>query len=171
MATYKSFDQLNGKTLQRKDIVIFGDDIRYVVASSFLHSAMVANDMIFRVISKTNEPFIEALASAAYGYRPKGGCWPQSSHEDWEALTRLVLVLYAFYEGSEEVEVRIKSKWVKINRKVVVGDYEEIDRAFFKLGRYNHCEVDYTNKWIKVGCSTFTFKEVEKVYNLTKKKK
>lgn len=172
MAIYTSFNDLNGRTLKYGDTVIFGKDIAYDVNDAYLNSVQNNNDRVFCLALKDescSDELIHALADAAYGYPNRGGCWPQCDPYDWEALTRLVLVLYAFYEGSKEVDVEIKGEWVKINPNTVLK--KRVDSSVrFSLDKYT-CRMDYVKKRVTVGCSVFTFEDVEMVYNLMKKKK
>jgi hypothetical protein len=92
------------------------------------------------------------LASKVYGYQTTAGVWPESKLEDYEALTRLVLVLFAFLEGETEIEVKIGNIWVKINKNKFVDDVTTV-----KLNSYHTAEVNNTTKVVTVGCQTFTF--------------
>lgn len=106
MAIYTSFDELNGKTLQMEDIVFLAG-VRYGVRTCFLHSpGGVGNSAVFDALS-IPEGNMHILAADAYGYANLGGDWPQSRYGDYEALTRLVLVLLAFIEGEEVVSIKM----------------------------------------------------------------
>jgi hypothetical protein len=111
MKTYKSFNELNGNTLAKGDIVVFNGNSYFVPSNSgpFLSSktTAVSNDRPFIDAGFHTERLIRELASLAYGYTPSNGTWPPAAANDYEALTRLVLVLFQFLDGKEKAEVNI----------------------------------------------------------------
>lgn len=158
MAIYKSFNRLNGKTLKFEDTVVFGPDLIYEVREGFLYNTGTGeNTAVFKKLGADKQ----TLAVEAYGYVPGTGYWPDSNMQDYEALTRLCLVLFGFLEGAEEVildmpdneTVAIKNETVaiKITPAIEVG----------MIGDYN----TFVNRnYIIVGCTLVPFKKVEEVY-------
>lgn len=118
MATYKTFDSLNNKTLKLGDTVVF-NGTRYVANRSpigaYMENTKGYNDEIFDNLLIDEDK----AAVKAYGYGPGCGSWPDCQGEDYEALTRLCLMLLAFIEGSE---------WVKI--KMPDGNFKRVYHAF-----------------------------------------
>jgi hypothetical protein len=148
---YESFNDLNGKTLKEGDFVVL-DDIRYEVRRRFLWSSSNNNSAAFESLGMHSDKIKYSLTSKVYGYQALGGDWPESKWEDYEALTRLVLVLFAFLEGETEIEVKIEGKWVKINKNEFADDVTTV-----KLNSDYTAEVNNTTKVVTVGCQTFTF--------------
>jgi hypothetical protein len=111
MKTYKSFNELNGNTLAEGDIVVFNGNNYFAPTNrgSFLSSrtTAVSNDRPFVDAGFSTARLIRKLANLAYGYTPSNGTWPPAAANDYEALTRLVLVLFQFLEGKEKAEVNI----------------------------------------------------------------
>lgn len=174
MATYKSFNELNGKTLKLNDIVYFGKHSKhkYLVKDCYLFNSLGRNNHIFDIVKQKSQykdklrdsDFDYFLANTAYGYSNSGGEWPQSLVEDFEALTRLTLVLFALLEGSEVIEVKIRDKWVEID----INKFKE-SKKFVDITEYTAI-VNYAKKTVTVGCSTFSFKDVENVYKALMRK-
>lgn len=100
MATYRSFEELEGKTLKLKDEVIFEVPTKfklpYLVETDRLSSksASIISAQIF-IELRLDKAF---AADLAYGYesmmRSYHKRWPVARIHDYEALTRLVLVLF-----------------------------------------------------------------------------
>lgn len=112
---YNNFAALDGKTLAINDEVVIGKRT-YNVASCYLNSDKGNNNAPFMELGMSDENQHNAIASLCYGYKDDGGYWPQSRRNDFEALTRLTLVLMLFHEGAQAVEVKVGSKWVHIDR-------------------------------------------------------
>jgi hypothetical protein len=64
----------------------------YIVTASFLYNrGEGGNDAAIKAVG----PPVK-LATLAYGYRSRGGDWPESKPEDYEALTRLTKLVFGF---------------------------------------------------------------------------
>jgi len=147
MATYRTFKELNGKTLKYADIVIL-QGYRYIVQDNHLYARETSNDRIFDQLALNKMQ----LAIDAYGYKTMIGIWPVSGNEDYEALTRLCLVLLALQEGSPYVDVKMPDgSWKRI-----------VPQTQHKVGEYSACVLDKDT--LKVGCQRITFEQVEAVY-------
>lgn len=132
MATYRSFEELEGKTLKLKDEVIFEVPTKfklpYLVGYDRLNSksASIIPAQIFIELGldKIHE------AALAYGYPslmssyPKQ--WPVTRLSDYPALTRLVLALFKkceeFNAAQNTSKEPMKEKSVKSNSLYKVGD-------------------------------------------------
>jgi hypothetical protein len=156
---YESFNDLNGKTLKEGDFVVL-DDVRHEVRHRFLWASSGNNSAAFASLGMNDDKSKYTLASKVYGYQTVGGDWPESRVEDYEALTRLVLVLFAFLEGETEIEVKIGFGWVKINKNEFADDVTTV-----KLNSYHTAEVNNTIKVVTVGCQTFTFNSLRILVN------
>lgn len=100
MATYKSYKELKGKTLQYNDKVIILC-LEYIVSATHLYTAQGINSEIFTRLALDKESF----CTKAYGYSSTSGSWPSCQVEDYEALTRCVLWLFQIaeiYYGKQE---------------------------------------------------------------------
>jgi len=155
--TYKSFNDLNGKTLKEGDIVVL-DDVKYKVCRRYLWALHDSNSAVFASLGLYSDKIKYSLANKVYGYQATSGEWPESKWEDYEALTRLVLVLFAFLEDETEIEVKIGNIWVKINKNEFVDDVTTV-----KLNSYYTAEVNNTTKVVTVGCQMFTFDVLRKL--------
>lgn len=155
---YKSFDELNGKTLRRGDVVCFkakGINLRYTVEHNYLWNPTGNN---FEIFSELGIIDFRKLAGRVYGYRSKGGVWPQTESYDYEALTRLVLVLFAFLEDEETVEVRVGNKWVKVDKGATVVTLNDTYYAI----------INHNDKIVRVGCQTFSFDKLRELVSYLK---
>lgn len=141
MATYRSFEELEGKTLKLKDEVIFEVPTKFKLPylvetdrlSSKSTSIISAQIFIELGLDKTHE------ADSAYGYismmRKYYKQWPVARMHDYEALTRLVLVLFSKCEElktalgiSKNTEKEtIKESLYKVGDKVIVKDQYDPD--------------------------------------------
>lgn len=173
--TYRTFKELNGKTLRPGDIVRFGDR-RLTVANNgtYLHHPEENNEIVFHdiirkygsIMTFTSTDDLKALlASSAYGYTERGGNWPECMSGDFEALTRLCLVLYSLLESPRPVQVRIGRKWVTINLKQLLLEKELYE---IEVGSYT-AKVNPAKKVVEVGCQTIPFQQVAALYKLTVK--
>ena len=93
MATYRSYEELEGKTLRFGDIVKFrlgNKTVPYNVHDGFLNTPEPPNSKIFDELDLLRFDF----ASAYYGYKTINGSWPECKKGDYKALTRLVLALF-----------------------------------------------------------------------------
>lgn len=109
MVEYKCLADLQGKTLIRGDIVVFFENLRYSVKSSFLSNIRGHNDEIFEKL-KLN-PI--KIAEKEYGYTPNDGTWPECKMNDYEALTRLVIELYKIIESPIIIGFKIKGSYLR----------------------------------------------------------
>jgi hypothetical protein len=112
--TYKSYSELKGKTLTPGDKVIFGYGLEYIVSGNHLYNDNGHNSTIFEqlnIVKKDN------LADTVYGYGTShAGSWPSAKDGDYEALTRLVLVLFQFVEGKKQAEVCVRKITITIDK-------------------------------------------------------
>jgi hypothetical protein len=106
--TYKSYSELKGNTLKCDDRVIFGAGREYIVYANHLCNDNGHNSEIFQQLNIVKE---HHLADIVYGYDAnRAGSWPSTKDNDYEALTRLVLVLFQFVEGKKQAEVCVDGK-------------------------------------------------------------
>jgi hypothetical protein len=117
--TYKKFNELKGKCLQKGDIV-FLLDLDYEVKTNHL-SYNWENDKIFVRLGLDKSNF----CSKHYGCIITDGVWPNFKPHDYEAATRCVLALFKLIEKlpedlSIDKQIVTESNW-KIGDKVVRG--------------------------------------------------
>ena len=97
MVTYRSLEELEIKRLQYNDLVEFpieGEVITYKVNINFLKVMNYArNDIIFLKLDLDKQKLAKDIYHLSSVYYPCGG-WPECEEGDYEALTRLVLVLF-----------------------------------------------------------------------------
>ena len=156
---YQSFEELNGKTLKEHDIVIFRKNLKYDVNRSYLENRRYNyNRKIF------NELKIDPLeiAICAYGYNVRyDGGYPEYHVDDYEAATRLVLILFGFIENTD-VKVKIGRKWILFN----------IDKFSISSVKLNSYYIAYLkSKYIQVGCQSISYKAIKELFELAKEKK
>lgn len=110
MTTYHNLKELEGHILKQDDRVQFGV-YSYIVDSCFLYinkskdTLSANNDTIFYKLYIDKNTF----CTEHYGYKDKGGGWPQSVHSDFAALTRVVKAIY------QEIEKRPKQYFCPVN--------------------------------------------------------
>jgi hypothetical protein len=158
MAVYESFNSLNGRTLKANDQLIFKDGVGNVQHTYVMFYHSKNNRIVFTAMGLD----VEKLASKVYGYgyRPLGS-WPTTNGRDFEALTRLALVVFAFEEGAESVKLKMPDgKWVNINRNkfILKNPPPTFD---IRVGTYG---AKYSGNELHVGCQKIPFKKVEEVY-------
>lgn len=160
---YKSFDQLNGKTLKEGDEVVIFNSTHEVRTDHFYNIRHINNNVFILFGINSGE-----LASEVYGYSNLGGCWPSCRHKDFEALTRIALVLLAFAE-KRDVYVDMPdgttkffkmSKWCK--KKIPIISEE------FRVGGYR---ARFHNDKLIAGCQLIPFSQIENTYKLMLKHK
>lgn len=120
MATYRSYEELEGKTLQFGDIVKFrlgNKTVPYNVHDGFLNTPEPPNSKIFDELDLLRFDF----ASAYYGYKTINGSWPECKKGDYKALTRLVLALF---KKCEEFNATQNTSKEPIKEKVEEEPYE-----------------------------------------------
>jgi hypothetical protein len=114
MATYKSEWELNSRTLEIDDQVIFnfkGQKYIYTVHGSFLNNTSSANAQIFTELGM-NETQKKDFCSLHYGYQCIGGDCPETKGKDMLALTRLVLALFRKIGQTQPSQtINEPSKW------------------------------------------------------------
>ena len=101
--TYTSSDQLKGRTLSGRDIIIFevdGTKIEYTVTSSFLFiSCNKPNDRIFKILGIEDKA---SFCKECYKYEPYNGYkeefFPESRIKDCKALTSVAFALLKLCE-------------------------------------------------------------------------
>lgn len=174
--TYRSFEELNGKTLQHADVVYFGN-IKYKVVKNYLDHASESNDYIFK---KLGIDRLHTIALARDIYAPltvqPGSMWPapytgySPRHEHMEALTRLVLAVYTLLDPDTK------------NARFL--NFQE-DKASFDLKRYHKLihermllksvrlsdsyHANLRPAYIEVGCQKISYKTLAEVYREAKK--
>lgn len=165
---YTSFDELNGKTLEENDTVVFGR-LNYTVRPRFLAIQDDGNnEQVFRDLNMEGK--VDRLLNEAYGYRNTGGWWPECSiHGDYEALTRAVLVLLAFGEGSD-VEVQMPDgTWKMFSREKYMANPRitfPTRKAKVRIKLTTTYDAIVEKDQVQVGCQIIPFEKVEKVYKL-----
>ena len=92
MVTYEKYNELKGNTLKYGDNVIL-KGIPYRVEYSYLFND-IDNSQIFRKLKLEKREFCEKH----YGYSAPNGNWPSAGHDDYKALTRVVLALFLLIE-------------------------------------------------------------------------
>lgn len=144
---YKNFKQLNGKTLRNGDTVdIFG--VQYDVRISFLSNSQ-DNSECFQAIGVNPDTFCTKI----YGYEALVGNWPQSNNYDYEALTRVVLALYA---------VQMGWKAIQFGKKVIsLDEAKQYIPKVIMLGSYQGLLM---KDFLKVGCQEIPYTIVEELY-------
>jgi hypothetical protein len=154
--TYRTFNQLNGKTLKKGDIVILGGK-KHETCIGFISNNEEHNDWIFRKTGVNASDFLRE----AYGYNSflGSGSWPECKDRDYEALTRAALVLLGFQEGYD-VDVQMPyNNWKRFERDSF--NYEFIEQRNMVIGDF---EAAVTANYVEVGCQDISFNKVEKVY-------
>ena len=115
-----------------------------------------SNDVIFEHLGIKNP---SALAKDVYGYNDHGGSWPESKYEDFEGLTKFVLVLYCFLE---------KQDCIIGGKRFNLEYYQGIGSSEIQVGDY---VADLRPEYIEVGCQEISYKTLKDVYKLAKKLK
>jgi hypothetical protein len=151
--TYRTFDQLNGKTLEYGDaVVLIGH--RHETYDRFLDNTKNMNGWIFDEHKIHGHYFLKEV----YGYEPTIGDWPECRTSNYEALTRAALVLLAFQEGYD-VEVKMpNNEWKMFSKEYFVS------RVYKPSFRIANKKPIVTPEEVHVGCQTITFNIVEKLY-------
>lgn len=165
MATYRSFNQLNGKTLKCGDIVRFtinGQQYSSFVQASSLYFLWVLNSHIFDLLRIIDCPSLTRhVNNREIGGNPYDG--PQWKPYDYEAATRFVLVLFAFAEGCENLEVQMPDgSWSPFHYKNYSGDAVIVD----KIAGYT---TRITRVGVKVGCTHVPAVTIEHIYSTMKR--
>jgi hypothetical protein len=165
MASYKSFNQLNGKTLKSGDTVWFtinGKKYPAHIHSSRLYFMWFANSYIFELLGIVDcASLSQHVNNKEIDKDPHEG--PQWEFYDYEAATRFVLVLLAFAEGCESLEVQMPDgSWSPFHYKNYRGDTV-----------IEHTIGDYTTRitraGVKVGCTHVPAATVEHLYKTMKR--
>ena len=145
--TYKSFKELNGKTLQYGDTIYFGK-LKYEVSECYLHLRTGANDEVFTKM-KIDEGAMEELIERAYGYPTRGGNWPECKSRDYEALTRAALMVYALMDNDPYIEFQFGKTFRTIDLATRTKQYvvKLNDQYSAFLG----------HKSIRVGCQRISY--------------
>jgi hypothetical protein len=155
--TYKTFDELNGKTLKRGDKVYFFGVI-YTVCEEFLSIESSNNREALDTIVGNN---VKAYVKKAYGYISKVGNWPQSKTRDYEALTRLCLVMLADIEGLGTIVMAVNRKKVEFECSTTI-----IKSRKLQVGQDYRAYV--LEEGIKVGCQLISYDQLKAIYELAK---
>lgn len=103
--TYSSFEELEGKTLNIGDNVVIGN-LKLRVQRSYFDCPTWerVGDLIAADIFKYLKLDPVLVASEVYGYEVKGyeeGLFPDSKCDDYQALTRMALYLFASISRAE----------------------------------------------------------------------
>jgi len=162
MATYKSFKELNGKTLKFGDKVIFTvkkEEITYTVQSKYLDclgdiGCLSDNFKIFDLLRLKKKEF----CSNYYGYLDKRGGFPECKFGDYEALTRVTLALFCVIEDGTDEGLTFLQK---------DGSYKPMLFNSMRLTDTYNIEL-WEDKWI-VGCQEIPISKVKEVIELHKK--
>lgn len=150
---YKTFDELNGKTLASYDKLEFKVGRRvllYEVSSSGTHlfTDGYSNASVFLFLRVSQRKFL----TTAYGYAPRSGSWLESKSADFEGLTRAALMLFAKIEGFE-------IKFVGVS-KYDGPEYFDLCSDYMATIYADHVEV---------GCQRFDKKTMEKFIKVCQK--
>lgn len=122
--TYKSSNELKGKTLKCGDIIVFkvnNKTLRYTASIRFLSFLNGCNNAIFEELNIDKN----TIATICYGYPPKifSDKWfPESKDNDYEALTAIALALLRLCEITNMKQEKIKSEAEKRNEIENNGD-------------------------------------------------
>lgn len=112
MAVYRSYSELEGKTLNYGDKLVFQHNkviLLYHVKDGFLIQPINGeNDKIFHLLNLEKRIDIIKFANSAYGYKARSGLFPQCLTNDYEALTRITLALFKLCEQDQAVEVNLE---------------------------------------------------------------
>lgn len=112
MTVYRSYSELEGKTLEYGDKLVFQHNkviLSYDVKNGFLlYPINGENDKIFHLLNLEKRIDIIKFAKSAYGYKSESGLFPQCLTNDYEALTRIALALFKLCEQNQAVEVNLE---------------------------------------------------------------
>jgi SpoVK/Ycf46/Vps4 family AAA+-type ATPase len=132
MVTYKKWSELCGKTLAAGDKVFFpskeSGEQAYDVCEGHLNNPGHPNDEVFDALRLDKT----VVAKNAYGYEGGSGQWPPVHQNDFAALTRLVLLLFAVNEKRITKECAVDSKLCRAGWTVKKGEVEQMQE--FKPG-------------------------------------
>lgn len=172
MATYKTFESLNGKTLKHGDRVIFSPKQKYFVMIRRLGGEIgylegmgdLENNDIFKRIGLQSEVSRYKFAARVYGSRVIRGVFPQPESDVAESLTNMALVLFAAVAKDPYIEIKVKGKWEKIN----LGKFEYIEPVIVKLT--NEYDAELLKDGVEVGCQFIKYDTIKTVLTEASKK-
>lgn len=125
MTEYRTYAELEGHTLNEYDRLHLLTE-KFIVRSTYLSGDGCENDKIFKLLGLDKYKFCREC----YGYDEKDGQCPECHSEDYQALTRLALAIFAKIEGRSSVcskttmaEKKIISVLV-VNKKTGVTEKE-----------------------------------------------
>ena len=101
MTIYKCMNDLIGKKLMCRDLIIFDDGkirIEGKISNTHLSCNHYANSTPFKMIGLTTRPEILKFCSKYYGYTVKHGTWPSCNYNDYPALQRMIMAIYGILE-------------------------------------------------------------------------
>lgn len=112
MTVYRSYSELEGKTLKYGDKLVFQHNkviLSYDVKDGFLIQPINGeNDKIFDLLNFKERIDIIKFANSAYGYKSRSGIFPQCLTNDYAALTRITLALFKLCEQNQSIEVNLE---------------------------------------------------------------
>lgn len=127
---YTSYNELKGRTLEKDDKVYFGD-LEYKVCISFLSTPRHNNRKIFEELNITDKV---SFCTACYRYEADaGGDFPNCHNYDYEALTRVTLKLFEFYEKSiinKKQDIQHQIQQTEINEEFSFSNVKPIKVKF-----------------------------------------
>jgi hypothetical protein len=94
---YRSYKELEGKTLNCGDLLVFGRRIYRVDCNYLYHTGSGDSSTIFSDLGILNSKL--SFCSEAYGYEAKTGYFPYYHNDDFISATRVALKLFAKLEG------------------------------------------------------------------------
>ena len=148
MAIYKSYESLIGKVLAEGDTVQFSPSTDSYKVANLPRQAWLENQQArsnrtcFKELEISDDRN-RKLASLVYGYTVMDGVWPSAKSGDFAALTRLVLVLFKFYEGANTADVYVEGKGlITVNKKgevVLTSEKTEVSVEFIRAAYISAC--------------------------------
>lgn len=162
MATYKTFESLNGKTLKHGDRVIFSPKQKYyvIIRSGIGHlegMGDLENNDIFKKVGLKSEADRYKFASKVYGSRVIRGVFPQPESSVAESLTNMALVLFAAVNKDPYIEIKVNGKWEKINLK----KFEYVEPVTVKLT--DDYDAELLKDGVEVGCQFIKYDVISKL--------
>lgn len=153
--TYRSFKELNGKTLAYGDNVYFGK-LHYEVYPDHMNASGEYNTAVFTDQLGFTDDQIDDLLEQMYGYPTGNGAWPQSAPRDYEALTRACLGIYALLDKDPHIEFRTRKNCF---RRVELTGFKKASRV--KINDDYQAVLGKTA--LLVGCQKIHYKDLQKL--------
>lgn len=155
--TFKSYDELLGYTLMYGDEVSFINSKKKITEYYKVVSAHIMNtthfhnnDMIFKLLKLDGRKF----CTTHYGYQAGSGICPECKSNDFPALTRMVLALFAKLEDRTIGEITtptplpvpkplLPERYITIKDGLILDDrywtYDEAEASCHPKGKEQYC--------------------------------